>query len=139
MLSGIDPLLTGDLLLLLDHMGHGDTVLIADAHYPVYSMGSPVVEVNASAPEVLRAIRTVIPVDDYEGPSVSIMQPDPGEALEVGDELRTAARCAAHRLEALERFAFYERARGAFFVARSAESRKYGNALLRKGVVGFSD
>lgn len=139
MLTGIDPLLNGDLLRLLDHMGHGDTVLIADAHYPVYASGLPVVEVYASSPEVLRVIRTVVPVDDYEGPAISIMEAEPGEGVEVSAELREAARCTEGRLETVERFAFYELARGAFCIVRSAEARKYGNALLRKGVVGYGD
>lgn len=34
MLNGIDPLLTGELLAALDAMGHGDCVVLADAHFP---------------------------------------------------------------------------------------------------------
>ena len=139
MLKGIDPLLNGDLLRLLDRMGHGDTVLVADAHYPVYAIGVPVIEARATAPDVLRAIRSVVPYDGYEGPSVSFMQPEPGEGAEVGAQLREAAACPEDRLESLERFSYYELARGAFCVVRTAETRKYGNALLRKGVVGFGD
>ena len=43
MLIGIDPLLSGDLLRILDHMGHNDTLLVTDAHYPSYAMGVPVI------------------------------------------------------------------------------------------------
>ena len=39
------------------------------------------------------------------------------------------------RFEALERFAFYERARGAFAVVATGEPRPYGNILVVKGVV----
>ena len=39
------------------------------------------------------------------------------------------------RLLALERFAFYERARQAFAVLRTGEARPSGNILLTKGVV----
>ena len=35
----------------------------------------------------------------------------------------------------LERFAFYEQAQRAFLILRSGEQRKYGNLILRKGVV----
>jgi L-fucose mutarotase len=35
----------------------------------------------------------------------------------------------------LERFAFYQRAQSAFLILRTGESRKYGNILLRKGVI----
>ena len=139
MLTGIDPLLTGDLLRLLDHMGHGDTVLVADAHYPAHAVGAPVVDVHAPAPAVLRAIRSVVPFDGYEGPSISLMAAEPGEGEEVGAGLRAAARAPEERIDAIDRFAFYERAASAFVVVRTAETRKYGNALLRKGVVGFGD
>jgi L-fucose mutarotase len=35
----------------------------------------------------------------------------------------------------LERFDFYQRAQSAFLILRTGESRKYGNILLRKGVI----
>ena len=34
MLKGSNPLLRGDLLKVLDQMGHGDQLLIADRNYP---------------------------------------------------------------------------------------------------------
>jgi len=36
----------------------------------------------------------------------------------------------------VERFAYYDVAEGAYLMVRTGETRKYGNALLRKGVVG---
>lgn len=139
MLTGIDPLLTGDLLRLLDHMGHADVVLIADAHYPSFRTGAPVVDVHASSPEVLAAIRSVVPFDDYEGPSVTLMAPEPGTGEEVAAELRAAARAPEGRIDDIERFAFYEAAASVFCVVRTAETRKYGCVMLRKGVVGFGE
>jgi len=139
MLTGIDRLLSGDLLRLLDHMGHGDTVLVADAHYPSYKTGAPVIEVQATSPAVLRAVRSVVPVDDYEGPSVTLMTPEPGEGETVGAEIREAARAPEARIDSVERFSFYELASTAFVIVRTAETRKYGCVLLRKGVVGFGD
>jgi L-fucose mutarotase len=38
-------------------------------------------------------------------------------------------------LAAIERFAFYERARAAFAIVATGEVRLYGNLLLRKGVI----
>ena len=37
-------------------------------------------------------------------------------------------------IERVERFAFYERARGAFAVVMTGELAKYGNLILKKGV-----
>ena len=34
MLKGIDPLLTADLLWVLDAMGHGDDLAVVDANHP---------------------------------------------------------------------------------------------------------
>jgi L-fucose mutarotase len=36
----------------------------------------------------------------------------------------------------LDHFAFYERARGAFGVVVTGELAKYGNIVLKKGVIG---
>lgn len=139
MLTGIDQLLNGDLLRLLDHMGHGDTVLVADAHYPSYATDAPVIDVHTTSPQMLRAVRSVVPFDDYEGPSITLMTPEPGEGEAVGAQLRDAARAPEERIDAVERFAFYELASTAFAIVRTAETRKYGCVLLRKGVVGFGD
>ena len=38
-LKGIDPLLNGDLLKILDEMGHGDRLLVVDRNYPAFSAG----------------------------------------------------------------------------------------------------
>ena len=38
------------------------------------------------------------------------------------------------KMERLERYAFYERAKKAFLIVQTGETRKYGNVILRKGV-----
>lgn len=137
MLTGIDPLLGGDLLRLLDHMGHDDTLLVADAFYPSFRSGAPVIELPVSSPEAVRAIRTVLPLDLYAGPSVTLMTPEPGTGEEVQAQLREAVAAPdAERIEWIDRFPFYERAAGVFAVVRTAEARKYGCVMIRKGVVG---
>ena len=63
-LKGIDPLLRGDLLKVLDQMGHGDQLLIADHNYLSYASGKPVIEVpSTSILEVTSAILSVFPLD----------------------------------------------------------------------------
>lgn len=136
MLTGIDPLLSGDLLRLLDHMGHDDTLLIADAHYPSHAMGVPVIDLAVPSPEAVRAVRTVLPIDMYAGPSVTLMTPEPGTGEEVQAQLEEAVAVRADRLERIDRFDFYDRGREVFAVVRTLETRKYGCIMLRKGVVG---
>ena len=136
MLRGIHPILVGDLLAALDRLGHGDELVVADANFPAHRIGATVVETpGLSSPAVVEAIRTVIPLDEYEAESVLLMAADGGERLPVQHELVDAASAPADRVEELERFAFYERAGAARLVVRTGELRPYGNLIIRKGVV----
>jgi L-fucose mutarotase len=69
-----------------------------------------------------------------------MMQPSPGDALD--QDLERDYRAAIDRhwpqtpaIERLERFAFYERTRKAFAVLITGETTKYGNIILKKGVI----
>src|SRR5690606_41814804 len=89
MLEGINPLLTGELLMHLDRMGHSDAVVIADAHFPAWALGKRVVDLpGTTTPEVLAAIRTVIPLDD--APGLDLMESADGEVLKMQRELMRA-------------------------------------------------
>ncbi len=137
MLEGIHPLLTGELLLHLDRMGHSDSVVIADAHFPAWALGRQVIDLpGTTTPEVLAAIRTVIPLDD--APGIDLMESADAEVLDVQQELMDAAGTTLDTTRFVERFAYYEVAKGAYLMVRTGETRKYGNALLRKGVVGHA-
>ena len=39
MLKGIPSIIQPDLLKILSEMGHGDTIVLADAHFPAESLG----------------------------------------------------------------------------------------------------
>ncbi|WP_194420710.1 RbsD/FucU family protein [Microbacterium abyssi] len=137
MLEGINPLLTGELLLHLDRMGHSDAVVIADAHFPAWALGERAVDLpGTTTPEVLAAIRTVVPLDD--APGLDLMESADGEVLDVQRELMDAAGTTLETTRFVERFAYYEVAKHAYLMVRTGETRKYGNALLRKGVVGHA-
>ena len=72
MLDGIHPILTGELLLHLDAMGHSDAVVVADAHFPAHRLGTRVVDLPMlSTPDVLAAIRTVHSGDAVIAPSTT--------------------------------------------------------------------
>ncbi|MEV8220039.1 RbsD/FucU domain-containing protein [Microbacterium sp. NPDC077391] len=135
MLEGINPLLTGELLLHLDRMGHSDAVVVADAHFPAWALGERVVDLpGTTTPEVVAAIRSVLPLDD--APGMDLMESADGEVLDVQRELMTAAGTTLQTTGFVERFAYYDLAKDAYLMVRTGETRKYGNALLRKGVVG---
>jgi L-fucose mutarotase len=70
-----DPILTGRLLLALDEMGHGDAVVVGDAHFTAskpakkHLAGLP----GQSSPPVLKAIRSVM-VPATHGPTHDLME-----------------------------------------------------------------
>ncbi|MGN7970679.1 RbsD/FucU family protein [Microbacterium sp. 22296] len=134
MLSGIHPLLTGEMLLHLDRMGHSDAVVVADAHFPAFTVGARVIDLpGTTSPAVLGAIRSVIPADDE--PALDLMRSADGAVLDVQRELIEAAAVGAEGTRFVERFAYYDVARTAYLIVRTGETRIYANALLRKGVV----
>jgi L-fucose mutarotase len=141
MLKGLDPLLSADLLHVLRAMGHGDELAIVDANFPAASMGRRVVRMDGvSATRALEAVLSVMPLDDFVDEPCARMQvvDDPDAVPEVCkefQELIDLAEGRRFRLGKLERFAFYERARQAFALVQTGETRLYGNVLLKRGVI----
>jgi L-fucose mutarotase len=133
-LNGIHPVLTGELLGHLDAMGHSDAVVVADAHFPAARLATRLLTFpGLGTPEVLAAVRTVLPLDD--APALDLMAAPPGTDVPVYAELQAAAGAAEADVRWLDRHAFYEEAARAYVVVRTGETRVYANALLRKGVV----
>ena len=134
MLLNLDPLLTGQLLMALDEMGHGDGVVIADAHFTASKLAKKhLIDLpEISSPRVLTAIRSVM-VPDVYGPTLDLME-SPDGLLPVQTELIEAAQLNGEPYRLIERFAFYDLAKEAELIIRTGETRTYGNALFRKGV-----
>ena len=141
MLKGLDPLLSPDLLHTLRAMGHGDEIVVADSNFPATSMARRLIRLDGvSAVAAADAILSVMPLDDFAPEAAWRMEVvgDPQAQQPIFAEFRCviAAREGERvRLAALERFAFYERAKGAFAVVATGEGRLYGNLILKKGVV----
>jgi len=139
MLKGLSPLLTADLLHVLASMGHGDEIVLADANFPAATHARRLVSMpGVEAPQVLDAVLSVLPLDDFVDQAALTMQVV-GDAAAVPDVVRafdaTLLRHGCGASAALERFAFYQRAAGAFAIIATGERRIYGNILLKKGVV----
>ena len=141
MLKGLDPLLSPDLLHVLRAMGHGDEIVVADANFPAASMARRLLRLDGvSAVAVVDAILSVMPLDDFAPEAAWRMEVvgDPGAEQPIFAEFRrmiAAREGERFRLAALERFAFYERAKAAFAIVATGEGRLYGNLILKKGVV----
>jgi L-fucose mutarotase len=134
MLQGINPLLTGELLKHLDDMGHSEAVVIVDAHFPAAGLAERLVTLpGTTAPEVVAAIRSVLPLDDVL--AVDLMASADGDVLDVQRELLAAAGVEEDDVRFVDRYAYYDIAAGAYLIVRTGETRKYGNAVLRKGLV----
>lgn len=133
MLTGINPLLTGEILFTLDVMGHGDGLVIVDANFPAESLGPEVLAMpGVDSITALNAVLTVFPLDDVEE---SVLMASPDGRLAIHDEF--AAACAPHGSTpaSIDRYAFYEQAKSGFAVMRTGETRPYGNIIIYKGFV----
>ncbi len=140
MLKGLSPLLSPELLAVLYRMGHGDEIVLADAHFPGHSLGVPVVRADGlRIPALLDAVLPLFELDSYVEAPVLMMAAVPGDRLDPAVEAAYRAAIDRHApstppIARVERFAFYDRARKAFAVVMTGETAKYGNVLLKKGV-----
>ena len=141
MLKGVDPLLNGDLLKILDEMGHGDQLLVADRNYPAFSAGRPVVRLGeCGAERVIAAILTVFPLDAFVEHPLERMEvkDDPSLTTPGQDRVLEIARSTHPRpLEygVVPRLEFYRRATDVYAVVHTLESAPYSCFILQKGVV----
>lgn len=141
MLKGVDPLLGGDLLKILDDMGHGDRLLLVDRNYPAASSGKPVIRLGeASILRAATAILSVFPLDSFVAHPLERMEveDDPARTTPTQDELLALASAAEGReLEygIVPRLDFYERASSAYAVVHTLDAVPYGCFILHKGVI----
>ena len=146
MLKNIDPLLTPELLHVLALMGHGDEVAVVDANFPADSVargtchGRAVAVAGSTAPQAVRAVLSVLPLDEYvDAPVRTMAAPEAADGPPpVQREVQEIVDAAAARhwpLETLGRFEFYEASRNSYAIVVTAERRLYGNFLIKKGVV----
>ena len=139
MLTGISPLIGPDLLAAMHRMGHGDELVLADAHFPGHSLGPPVIRADGLlVADLLDAILPLLALDAYE-PPLWMMDAVPGDTLDPAVDARYRAAVDRHQPEAdairrLERFAFYERAKAAALIVITGDTATYGNLILKKGV-----
>lgn len=143
MLRGIDPILSPDLLHTLAAMGHGDEIVIADANFPGTSMGQRLIRSDGvSASDMLRAVLSLMPLDTFvDDPAVTMqVVGDPDAVPEAVRDFQNIVNEVADTpvpLTGIERHAFYDRAKAAFAVIQTGETRLYGNIILKKGVIGL--
>lgn len=141
MLKGIPSVLSPELLKILMEMGHGDEIVIGDGNFPAASIANNLVRLDGhGVPEILDAVMKFFPLDTYSDKPVSLMAVVPGDDVKpvIWDDYKEIINkyepqnC---KIEFVERFEFYERAKKAYAVIASGETEIYANIILKKGVV----
>lgn len=141
MLKGIHPALSPPLLKVLAEMGHGDEIVLADAHFPAHQRHSNVIRADGLPIDLLlEAICPLFEFDQYVPYPLAMMAAVVGDHLDPAVERRyneaiKKANGVSVAIERMERFAFYRRAEAAYAIVVSGETAKYGNIILKKGVI----
>ena len=144
MLKGINPILTPELLMHLCAMGHGEWVAVVDANFTAdfLANGKPVVRLpGLSLERVCEAVLSVTPLATDVKQPAAIMHVCHSDA-----EHRTQAQLSvielvkkegfeSHHVQAVERFAFYDKIKAASLIVQTGEGTAYGNAMFCKGVI----
>lgn len=141
MLKGIDSLLSGELLNILESMGHGDQLALVDRNYPATASVRPVVRLSgAGTIDAARAILSVFPLDSFVDRPLERMLVDGEPETVTGNQakvLRMASDAEDRTLEfgPIPRLDFYQRAKSVFAVVQTTDDQPYGCFILQKGVV----
>ena len=88
MLKGISPAVSPELLKILAEMGHGDEIVISDAHFPAHTFNEKVVRADGiGADTLLAGIIPLFELDAYAVP-VIMMEAVPGDSLDPAVEAK---------------------------------------------------
>ena len=136
LLKGVSPAISPELLKVLAEMGHGDEIVFSDAHFPAHTMNARVIRADGlGCDELLKGLAPLFELDSYATPVV-MMEAVKGDTLDPEVEKKyRAALGYKGEIERMERYAFYERAKKAYAVVLTGETAKYGNVIIKKGVI----
>ncbi len=146
MLRNFDNRLNADVIRCLRAMGHGDDLIICDTNFPADSVARHTVTGellrmdNLTAGEAIDAILSVMPLDSFVDKPAERMEivGKPDEIPPVQQEVQKVIdrwEGKSWPMGSIERFAFYEKARNAYAVIVTGETRFYGCFVLKKGVI----
>lgn len=141
MLKNIPKIISPNLLKILDEMGHGDELVIADGNFPGNSISQNVVRADGhGVSEVLDAILKLLPLDTYADYNVGLMEVCKGDDVVpvIWDTYKQILKENVSEkviIKNFERFEFYEQAKKSYCVISTSEGALYGNVILKKGVI----
>ena len=88
---------------------------------------------------LMRAILTLMPLDQYVETPVHLMAVNPGDTYvpTIWEDFKATVqeKNGPTNIDYIDRFDFYARAKEAFAVVSTGEERLYGCAILQKGVL----
>jgi L-fucose mutarotase len=144
MLRNIPEIMPPDLMLALMEMGHGDDIVIGDINFPSRTMSQRCVYAKGlRSTDIVDAILQFMPLDVFVDYPVSVMKP--GGLFEgtppIWNEYEAIIKkndfCKAFKkLEQMERFDFYARAKNSFVTVHTSEPALYACMIMKKGVIG---
>jgi L-fucose mutarotase len=148
MLKGIAPCISPPLLEALLAMGHGDEIVFADANFPAASHArcaaahTPGIVWYPAFPllDLLAGVLKLFPLDYAVDFSAILMQPPADRALKPPiwtdfEGLLKKEKDGDKPFLYLQKKDFYARAREAYIIAATGETRPFSNIILRKGVI----
>ena len=141
MLKGISPLLSPELLKTIAAMGHGDEIVIGDGNFPADSMNMRCIRCDGhGVRDLLDAILRLLPLDTFVDAPVTLMSVVPGTMKDDPPIWREFDRIIEKyepgtKVEYVDRFAFYDRARKAYACVATGEKSLYACLILKKGVL----
>jgi len=140
MLKGIPNIISPELLKILMEMGHGDEIVLADGNFPGASHAQRLARCDGhGAPELLDAILSLFPLDSFVPFPVALMDTPPGSDTPpiwvTFNDIICRHEPQSNKVERIERFAFYERAKSAYAIVATGESAIYANIILKKGII----
>ena len=134
--------LSPELLKILCEMGHGDEIVIADANFPSHTFGKRVIRADGiSGTDMLDAVLSVFPLDTYSDPNLILMQLMDCDVGKVNPEIWEEYKKIANandknvKIQNIDRFDFYDKAKEAYAVIATGEKAIYANVILKKGVI----
>ena len=141
MLINIDPILSPELLSVLQSMGHGDRLVLCDANFPAHSHNPLVIRLDGiDIPRAAKAILSVFPLDSFVPSPVQRMEIDdnPDMINDVHQDLINVVKEVSGtnwNIGSIERQQFYEETKNTFCVVSTSETRPFGCFILTKGVI----
>ncbi len=134
-------MLSGELLKVLDEMGHGDQLLLVDRNYPAASSGKQVIRLGeVTVVRAVTAILSVFPLDSFVANPLERMEVDNDQTKTTSSQTKVLAIARLNHDPSLEygvipRLDFYNRARAAYAVIQTLDDQPYGCFILQKGVI----